>query len=226
MQYVLPLAAGIGAVIILAFPLTTHSPRGSADLTPRNPFSFGRKLWFIGSATVVGIILVVTVLAGLRSEPDDDGLWRSITVEFGTYAVGSRIYGWYYSVPALALLAVLLAATVLALWLIARPALGVDHVNDVLTRRWRTRNIVAVASGALLLHLSAVFNSVAGTASFHATIPVEGDLLATFGPSFAALEPTLTVGSVAAATLGYALWVGVLLSTVGARRRASARVHS
>ncbi|MBM7846908.1 hypothetical protein [Arthrobacter roseus] len=177
-------------------------------------------------ASIVGVIVIVTVLAGMASEPDDEGLWRSITVDFGTTTIGTGIYGWYYSVPALALLAVLLAATVLALWLIARPALGVDHANDVLTRRWRTRNIVAVASGALLLHLSAVFNSVAGSASFHATVPVEADVLATFGPSFAALEPILTVGSFAAASVGYALWVGVLLSTTGARRAAVTRVRS
>ncbi len=225
-QFTKPLALGICAVIILAFPLTAPSSRGSADLTPRNPFSFGQKRWFIGMATIVGVIVIVTVLAGMASEPDDEGLWRSITVDFGTTTIGTGIYGWYYSVPALALLAVLLAATVLALWLIARPAIGVDHVNDALTRRWRTRNVVAVASGALLLHLATIFSSLAGSAGLRGTIPVGADGSGTFGTSFAALQPAFVVATFAVGALGYALWVGVLLSTIGARRAAVATVRS
>lgn len=225
-RFVLPLLMGIGAVIILAFPLPTHASRGSASLSRRTPFSFGQGWWFIGAIIIVGAVLTVTVAAGMASEPDEQGFWRMLVVDTGVGGGATTIYGWYYSRPALALVAVLAAVTVGALWLIARPGVGVDQVNDVPLRRLRTRNILAVASGALLVHLGGILTSLAGTAFFHGGVATGNGGWMVFGTPFSALEPALSLAGVAVTALGYAFWVGVLLTAIPARRTVRALVRA
>lgn len=225
-RFVVPLLLGLGSVIVLAFPLPARTPHGRADLVRRTPFTFGRLWWFIGATCIVGTVLTVTVLAGLASEPDEQGLWRLFVVETGIGGGATTIYGWHYSRPAVALLAVLTAVTIVELWLIARPAIGVDQVNDVLQRRLRTRNILAVASGALLLHLGGVLTSLAGTASMHGGTATGNGGWVVFGTSFAALQPALSLSGLAITALGYALWIGVLLSAIPARRTVRASVRA
>jgi hypothetical protein len=225
-RFVLPLLFGISAVIILAFPLPTHASRGSASLARRTPFSYGREWWFIAVIIIVSALLIVTAAAGMASQPDEQGLWRILVVDTGVGGGSTTIYGWYYSQPALALVAVLLAVTVGTLWQIARPALGMDQVNDVLLRGLRTRNIVAVASGALLIHLGGILSSLAGTAFFNGGVATGNGGWVVFGTPFAALEPALSLAGVAVTALGYALWVGVLLSAIPARRAVRALVRA
>ncbi|GAA1212970.1 hypothetical protein [Rhodoglobus aureus] len=221
------LAIGIGAAAILDFPLHAHTPRGQATLTQRTPFSFGHRWWFAGATTIIGTTVTVTVLAGLASEPDEEGLWRSFTIDAGTeISFGTGIYGWYYSLPSLALLAVLIAVTMVALWLIARPAISTDQVNDVRMRQLRTRNILAVTSGALLIHLGAIFTSLAATASLHGGAAIGESGWGTWNTPFAAIQSALTIGGLAITALGYALWFGALLSALPSRRAASATVRS
>ena len=225
-RFVLPLLLGIGAVIIVAFPLPTHASRGSANLARRTPFSFGRGWWFIGAIIIIGAVLAVTVAAGMASEPDEQGFWRLLVVDTGIGGGATSIYGWYYSRPALALVAVLAAVTVAALWLIARPAVGVDQVNDVQLRRLRTQNILAVVSGALLMHLGGILTSLAGTASMHGGTATGNGGWVVFGTPFSALEPALSLAGIAVTALGYALWVGVLLTAIPARRTVRALVRA
>lgn len=225
-RFVLPLLLGIGAAIILAFPLPTHTSRGSASLARRTPFSFGQGWWFIGAIIIVGAVLIVTVAAGMASQQDEQGFWRILVVDTGVGGGSTAIYGWYYSRPALALVAVLAAVTLGALWLIARPAVGVDQVNDVQLRGLRTRNILAVVSGSLLMHLGEILTSLAGTAFFHGGVATGNGGWMVFGTPFAALEPALSPAGVAVTALGYALWVGVLLTAIPARRTVRAVVRA
>lgn len=222
-RFALPLLLGICAVIVLAFPLPAHTARGAADLSRRTLFSFGHRRWFGGVSVIVGAIIAVTVWAGMVSVPDEEGLWRLLVVDTGIGAsFGTTMYGWYYSLPALALLAVLLAVALAELWLIARPAIGANQGDDVRMRRLRTRNILAVVSGSLLIHLGTVLSSLAGTAAMHGGTSVGEYGFATFGTSFAALQPVLQVAGLAVAALGYAFWTVVLLSSIPAGRTARA----
>ncbi|MDJ0349131.1 hypothetical protein [Cryobacterium sp. PH29-G1] len=192
----------------------------------RTPFSFGRGWWFIGVIIIIGAVLALTVAAGMASEPDEQGFWRILVVDTGVGGGSTTIYGWYYSRPALVLVAALAAVTVVALWLIARPPVGVDEANDVQLRRLRTLNILAVASGALLVHLGGILSSLAGTAFFNGGVRTGNGGWMVFGTPFAALEPALSLAGIAVTALGYALWVGVLLSAIPARRRVRALVRA
>ena len=111
-------------------------------------------------------------------------------------------------------------------WFIARPAVAVDHVKDVQLRGLRTRNILAVLSGALLIHLGGILTSLAGNASFNGGVATGDGGWVVFGTRFAALEPALSLAGVAVTALGYALWVGVLLTARPLRRRVRALVRA
>jgi hypothetical protein len=195
-------------------------------LVRRTPFSFGQGWWFSGATIIVGAILIVTVAAGMASQQDEQGFWRILVVDTGIGGGSTSIYGWYYSRPALALVAVLIAVTLGALWLIARPAVAVDQVNDVQLRGLRTRNILAVLSGSLLIHLGEILTSLAGSASFNGGVATGNGGWMVFGTPFAALEPALSLAGVAVTALGYALWVGVLLTAIPARRTVRALVRA
>ncbi|WP_010204144.1 hypothetical protein [Salinibacterium sp. PAMC 21357] len=219
MRILWALAIGILAVALLAIPIGAHTPRGHASLTRRTPFSFGRRRWFAGITTIVGTIVTVSALAGAASEPDEEGLWRNYTVDAGSsISFGTRIYGWYYSVPALILLAALIAVIIVALWLIARPSLSTNHDDDVRIRHLRTRNILAIASGALLIHLGSIFTSLSNTALLRGGADIGESGWGSWTTPFAAMQPALLYVGLAIAALGYALWFGVLLSAALTRR--------
>jgi len=221
------LALGIVAIAVLILPLHAHTPRGQATLIHRTPFSFGRRWWFGGATSIIGAIVTITVLAGLASEPDYEGLWRSFTVDgAGELSFGTTIYGWYYSLPALALLAALIVVTVTALWLIARQPISTAPDNDVWMRQLRTRNVLAVASGALLLHLGMILNSLASTASLRGGGTVGNAGWASWGTPFAAMQPALTFVGLTTMALGFALWFGVLLAAIPTRRSVPTTVRS
>ncbi|MEL0625789.1 hypothetical protein V6245_02390 [Salinibacterium amurskyense] len=214
-----PLVIGIIAIASLLFPFHAHTTRGQATLTRRTPFSFGRRWWFAGVTSIIGAIVTVTVLAGLASEPDFEGLWRAYTVDGANgSSFGTTIYGWYYSLPALALIAALIVAALIALWLIARPPIHTEHVRDVGMRELRTRNVLAITSGALLLHLGMILNSLASTAQLRGGISLGSSGAASWGTPFAAIHPGLVFAGLSCMALGFALWFGVLLSALPVRR--------
>ncbi|MGV8858192.1 hypothetical protein [Rhodoglobus sp.] len=227
MRILWALAVGTLAVALLAIPIGAHAPRGHASLTRRTPFSFGRRRWFAGLTAIVGAIVTISVLAGIASEPDEEGHWRNYTVDAGSsISFGTSIYGWYYSIPALILLTTLIAVTIVVLWLIARPSLTIDHDNDVRIRQLRTRNTLAVASGALLIHLGSIFTSLSSTASLRGGAAIGDSGWGSWTTPFAAIQPALLLLGLGISALGYAFWFGVLLSALFSRRASIATVRS
>jgi hypothetical protein len=226
-RFAAPLLAGILGMGLLAFPIRNRSGLGAADLAPRTPLSFASRSWLISLSLVLGLILIVTVAAGAASQPDPvTGRYTMYFVELGgERAMGTSIYGWFSSTPSLILLGVLVAVAVLVLFLIARPALGRNQMRDVDTRTIRTRNVLAVATGALLIHLGLVLGSLAGTASVRSWFSTsEGNV--TFWTTFAALEPVLAGASHVAAAIGVAIWLTVALSAIPTRRHDPAAIRS
>jgi hypothetical protein len=206
-SYALPLAAGLIAIVALMLPVARRSASGTAALSRRTLSSFAEWWWFVALFAVVAAVLVVTVAAGMASSPDNQGRHRNYLVDFGTASAGTEIYGWYYSLPATVLHALLLLAALLAVRSIARPPLALEHTADGAVRRWRTRNVLAVTAGALLLHLAVVLRSLSGTASM--SISAEEGFSS--GTPFAALEVPLQVAGMAADTVGWFLWLVILL---------------
>lgn len=218
--YRVPLVLGIIALIVLAYPLRARPARGTADLARRTPLSFGRRWWFVVPPILLAAIAVVTIAAGTASQPDEHGRYRMYTVSLGPEtSMGTNIYGWYYSVPSMLLIAVLIATALANLILNARPPLAPDREADLRLRRLRTRHVIAVTSAALLLHLGIVLESLAGTSMMSATVSYGRGEFAHFWTSFAAMEPALRASSFIAAALGYCLWAAVALSAMPARRR-------
>lgn len=226
-HFTVSLLLGILGVALLAFPVRAHRGRGTAELARRSLMSFARARWFIVPGIVLALTLTLTLLAGAASQPDmATGRYTAYTVDVGRgVSMGTNIYGWFYSVPAMISLGVLLAVALVGMSLVARPALAEDRDEDVRVRTLRTRNIVVASTGVLLLHLGDIFSSLAGAASMRSTISTsEGPV--SFWTTFSALQPALVVASLLCAALGVAAWTVVALSAVPSRRRVPVAVES
>lgn len=215
-RFVLPLLLGVVALLVLLLPFRPRRGGGTAELHRRTPFSYAGR----GSLTLLGILaglsIGIALFAGSLSRPDDEGNYRMFWIELGDMTGGSDIYGWYFSVPALAVLAALLILVMANLILIARPPLAGDAEDDRATRRFRTRAVLSLASAAVALQVAAVLSSLASTSM----ISVSTDAVSV-GSSFAALTPVLWGSAGLATVVGTALCVAVLLSALplGARVR-------
>ncbi|PPF70981.1 hypothetical protein C5E16_01660 [Clavibacter michiganensis] len=219
-QFAIPLLLGVAALVLAAFPVENRKGTGSADLAPRTAMSFVRGRWLVAPALVLAILLVATVTAGVASRPDaTTGRYTAYFVSLGgERSMGTSIYGWFYSVPCLVLVGLLLAIATLDLFLISRPALDHDRDRDVNARTSRARNVIFIGTGALLVHLGLVLTSLAGASSLQSQLStLEGDV--TVWTSFAALQPLLRIASYASAAIGFALWSAVALSATPSRRR-------
>ncbi|MFC7402415.1 hypothetical protein [Citricoccus sp. GCM10030269] len=220
-HYIAPLVLGILGLALLAFPAHARPGQGTATLAPRTPTSFGRAWWFVTAGAVAGLVVLITVITGLASEPDSTGRYMVYSVEVGgQYGMGTSIYGWFYSIPALVLLVLMIVVVVIDLYLISRPALEGDHIRDAHVRTLRTRNVLAVASGALLIHLGLILRSLAGTAGMQGQFTIDGGMVTSW-TTFAALQPVLIGAGALTLALGFGLWATVPLSVLSRRRPAS-----
>ncbi|MBE0009642.1 MULTISPECIES: hypothetical protein [unclassified Arthrobacter] len=211
---------------VLAFPMQRRGVPGSADLTPRTPLSFTSKFWLLNPAVVVVFILTLTVAAGSASEADTTARYNMYFVDMGEGgSAGTTIYGWFYSLPCLILLAVMVVLASINLFLIARPALDHDRDRDVRGRTVRSRTVLMVGSGALLWHLGDILASLAGTASLRGSFGTSEGTVGVW-TTFAALEPALTVASLMAVALGFASWFAGALSVIPVRQREPATASS
>lgn len=218
-KFAIPLVVGILGALLLSFPIRSRYGKGTAELARRTPVSFARATWFVAPGVVVVLSLLITVLAGAASQPDSTtGRYTMYFVELGGESgMGTTIYGWFYSVPDLILMGIIIVITAVGLSLIARTGLSEDREGDTRERTVRSRNIIAAGTGALLLHLEPVFQSLAAAASLRATFPVQGGAM-TFWPTFAALGPVFSAASLLSAALGIAFWATILFSALRSRR--------
>lgn len=217
LRFMFPLVLGIVVLVVLAFPARRQGTVGPAELSRRTPLSFARPWWLIVLGVLLLVALGLALAAGFASRPDDQGHYTMFRVELGTASAGTTIYGWFYSVPCLILLAVTVAVMAADLAVISRPALALDRNKDIAVRRVRALNVVRVGTGAVLMHLSAVLGSLAGTSSLYATFGQTGTSTlgeVSVGTSFAALTTSLQVGSWVAMVLGFAFWFSTLLSVI------------
>ena len=224
-RFTAPLLLGIGGMVLLAFPLHGRSGRGVADLTPRTPLSFARGWWFVVPALLLALILSVTITAGAASQPDPStGHYTMYFVDLGgERGMGSSIYGWFNSIPSLILIGILIIVTIVVLVLIARPTPAANREHDVHIRTFRTGNVLAIGTSALLMHLGFILSSLAGTVSVTSSFPTSQGSV-TFWTAFAGLQPVLIGASAVAAVIGLALCVAVVLSAIPSRRSAPATV--
>lgn len=213
-RLMLPLIACSIALIIIAVPPPKPGPRGSAALAPRNPLTYTPTSWLWALTVTTVALAVVSVLAGLLSSTDEFGRHTMYEVEANDSSAATTIYGWWFSAWALIGVVIVFAIAFANLLMISRPTLGVDHESDTLTRRTRSRNVLVVTTGGILLHFSAVLTSLAGTSSLALSFQAGSAGMITLGTSFAALGPVLGVVGWLAFAAGLTMWWFVLFSIV------------
>ncbi|MEU4016115.1 hypothetical protein AB0E56_12725 [Microbacterium sp. NPDC028030] len=224
----LPLILGIFGVVVLSFPARAARTSASARLAPRTLQTFVRPRQPIVLGSLAAIALALTLAAGAASETDELGHHTRFTITLGTSGTSAStgIYGWYHSLPSLTLLAVLLVITAVAWLRLPRPAWGEDIAHDTAVRRTRADNITRLASGAVLLHLAVVFNSLRGTASVMLSVSGNELGMISLGTPFAAMQPALFITGTASTVAGVTLWMLAALSGVTIRTRRQVPVHT
>lgn len=217
-----PLVLGAIAVLLLMVPATRARARGAATLSPRRIAQFAPKQWSWTMVVLVCLVLGTTIAAGAASTRDELGHYTMYWTSMGTSTFGTNIYGWYFSTPSLIVLAVLLAGACSALYLITANAWNHDIETDAAVRRLRATNVLRVATGAVLIHLSVILQSLGGTAALRGESTTSELGTVAMGTSFAALAPALTWTGVAAFVIGLTACFVTALTAVPARRPAAA----
>lgn len=223
--YTAPLAGGLIAVVILMAPRELRDAPDTARPPVRQPRRVASPWWFIAFTVLVLGATMVAIAAGLAAVPDGDGRLTMYWLESGDYATGAMFYGWYFSVPCLILLAVLVAAVLLAARTI--PELAQEDPKAPATRRWRIGTVIAVASGAVLVHLQEVLRYLAPAAGLHSRFPTQQGAVTLQGP-FTELERPLQIAAFVAGAGGWFLWLIVLMMAAGAfqRQHGEGRSHA
>lgn len=228
-RYTIPLVIGVVGLVLLAFPIRSRQGAGVAELAPRGALRFTRPRWLIAPGALIAAILLISLLAGAASQPDPTtGRYDMYVVELSSEStMATAIYGWFYSIPALVAIAAMVAIAAVNLMLIARPPLSLnnDHDDDAEIRTLRSHNVIMVMTGALLLHLGLIMQSLAATASLAGSISSDVGRV-TLSTPVAAMVPVFIGAAYAGATLGIAVWVTVALSAVGKRQPARVAVGS
>lgn len=214
-SFLMPLAVvSVGIVVLFVTPTGARRKLfglvKAIDLTPRSVWSFGRASWF-GSWTLGAALLTATVcLAGLASSTDSEGRFAVLSVAVGNAASSSTFLGWYYGVPILIGLAVLTAVTFIAIWVIARPTLAwtVDgRAVDVWLRRLRTRTVLSLSGGAVVLTLAWSLLCIGSGAAMRLEIPGGNLGSIAVGTPVAALVVPFNIAGLVLQGLGLALLV-------------------
>jgi uncharacterized membrane protein len=210
-SFLIPLLLTIVMLLFLLAPVRPARAPGAAELVPRTLLSFSSRAGTAVSASVTLAVVLVSILAGMASTPDEYGRFLQYTVHAsGNTSGGTTIYGWWFSVPCLAAVAVIVALVVVQLVLISRPPLSTDRDDDISIRKARVRNVLAAATGGLLLHLGTVLMSLYGTSGMRLGLQAGEAGMVSLGTPFAAIGPALHVASYISAGLGFALWWAVL----------------
>jgi len=217
---VVPLLLCAAVLLFLMPRIDAPSPRGSAELAPRTLVSFASRSWLVSAAAVTVGVIIVSILAGLASSPDDSGRYVMYGVEVSNdTSARTTIYGWWFSLPCLVLIVIIVAIALIELAVISSPPLAVDRDDDIARRTARTRTVLAVSTGGLLLHLGTVFQSLQGASSLRLGVQAGPAGWVELGSSFAAIGPVLLVASYISVILGFAMWWSVLLSALRVRTR-------
>lgn len=216
---VTPLLLGSLSVMLLMIPAHRTRFTGTATLARRRVSQFVSSRWTWAIILLVALVLALTIAAGVASKIDENGHRTMYWISGGNSTFGTQIYGWYFSTPSLIVMAILLILAAVALALIPRPAWRADAETDAAVRRVRAANVCRITSGVLLVHLSTILVSLAGTASMTGTsLTAELGEISAFTP-FAALQPLLQWSGLAALLAGLTLCATAAFTAIPLRVR-------
>lgn len=203
----------VAAVVVLAIVLARLGREGSHVEQPVNPvvrrawLTFSRRRDVAVAASAFGSLLVVSLLAGLASATDANGLHTLILIPGaqmeqpidgpplpnGSNAGSSTFFGWAYSVPVLAAAALLVLLAVLILHTnSARPFTRPDSVaSETADRNATSATVLGLLTAAVLLPLGGALGMIgsAGLGSTGVGIPGVGTFMWSVG--YAAFAPAI-----------------------------------
>ncbi|MBN7794825.1 hypothetical protein [Microbacterium esteraromaticum] len=158
------LAAAAGLALYAATPprsitVADDQPR-TAGLSRRSWLTVIPGGWLHACLEIAAIFIVVVVFCGLTADADDQGRSRAIRFETAGQASWSSPYpGWFYGIPALIALAVLVAAVVVALQRIGTTAAFPSPDDSDADAQWRRASasvVLSLATGAVLFSLGGI----------------------------------------------------------------------
>ncbi|WP_449372768.1 hypothetical protein [Arthrobacter psychrolactophilus] len=221
-RYLVPLLLCVVSLIFLIVPAPAPGPIGTAALAPRTLMTFTSRARLSAVAVVVIVAVVLAILAGLASSPDENGRHVVYQVQTSSNSSASTtIYGWWFSVPCLIVLAVIVMTVIVGLRVISRPALATDRSADSAMMTVRVRNILMVSAGGVLLHVSSILRSLFSTSSLRVGMTAGPAGWIDLGTSFAAIGPALQLAASLAYFIGIGMWGFVFLSTLPIGTRAA-----
>jgi hypothetical protein len=204
------LAAGAVLLIVLAL-LVFHRREPRQAVPPRYPrtwrtFLSPKQLWL--PAGVLVAILALVLFAGSVSSPDEDGIYRWLTIESGSgYRAAMTFFGWAYGIPVAGVAVLVAVLTVAALHANAtRPFLSPETVTrEQASRRAISSMLLWFSTGAILLVLGRAMISVGAAGRGTMNSP---DYI--WGTSIAALDPWFSWLGILAKVAAYTLLVLVI----------------
>lgn len=118
------------------------------------------------------------------------------------------------------ILTVFVLLTVIAMVLISKPPLPTDVSREsaIAARRLRIRNIIYLATGAILIHLATIISWLENTAGLRlSSSPTRGSYYRTQA-AFEPLTNLLPIADFIAFTAGFSLWLYVSISVMRSRK--------
>ncbi|MCI4659511.1 hypothetical protein [Cryobacterium zhongshanensis] len=227
---ILPVSIAAAAILVLVLLPSRSVGAGRVltaemDLQPRNLGSFGSPWWLVAWLVFAVALVLTVVLAGLVSSPDDEGRYSILIINLGSASARGDFLGWFYGVPLLCALGVLMVLTLLALWSIVRPTVAkrAARAVDIQLRRLQTRTVLSLSSGALLVTLGLAWTSIgfAGRMYIGTTFPGVGDVRV--GSPLEAIAMPLWAAGFVVEGLGLAL---IMLPVFTRRIRVSSAVET
>ncbi|MBN9223532.1 MAG: hypothetical protein ABS63_02915 [Microbacterium sp. SCN 70-27] len=214
-----PVAATVALLVYAVIPprsvAVAADATREASLTPRSVGSYVARPDALVLAGAVVFAVVVFLFTGFTSSADERGLSREITFTEGAVSSTSGPYaGWYYGVPALAAIIVLLVAGAVALRRVATtPALphGEGAEADVHWRRGSVRILLAIIVAAIL-------QPVGGAAAFSGQVILSG-MLPTSPAGWTVVALVLIVLGLASMVVSIVLLTLAALGSVALRYR-------
>jgi hypothetical protein len=170
------IAPGIGgaaALLVIAIsPFPRRAPEDGvrrADLVPRGMATFGPRWGFILPLVAAALLVVLLIATGVTASPDGDGRMRTLLVyvpqedlsghvQLGGF-YGDVYPGWFYGVPILIAVALLILMLLAALDRVAlAPRIGPAEAAalDRLLHTAMTRFVMLFGSAVIVLYLGAV----------------------------------------------------------------------
>jgi hypothetical protein len=210
-------AAAAGMLLYAATPprdveVPADRPR-TASLSRRSWRTSIPRRWLLAGVEIGAVFVAVIVFCGITASTDDQGRSRAIRFESAMASSESSPYpGWFYGIPALLGLALLITATIVALQRIGAVAAFPDPDDTDADARWRGQSasvVLKLAVGAALFSLGGVTligGSAMGSAVLDSTPivwSVLGSVLLCAGVLFLVLSiVSVTLAALTAFTIG------------------------